>query len=125
MSDDAQIDAKTLERELLAYYRGLAREVSKAKKREVDTKGFSVTVTPARDQPDKRPGGESVTGYIGELSWIEPFATAKPQTLHLEIQSWPSAAHKHHCLFICASPQPDSAAVWKTLREIRAGCTCQ
>jgi hypothetical protein len=26
---------------------------------------------------------------------------------------------------MCVSPQPDTAAVWKTLREIRAGCTCR
>ena len=52
-------------------------------------------------------------------------ATGKPQTLRLEIHAWPSAKHKHHCVFVCVSPQPETAAVWKTLREIRAGCTCR
>jgi hypothetical protein len=123
--DDAEIDAKAMERELLAYYRGLTAAVLKGKKQEVDTKAFTLTITAAKQAPDKRPGGERVDGYVGELKWIEPFATGKPQTLRLEILSWPSAKHKHHCLFVCASPQPETAAVWKTLREIRAGCTCR
>ena len=123
LPDDAAIDAKTMERELLAYYRGLAAAVLKAKKQEVDTKAFTLTLTTAKQQPDKRPGGETVAGYVGELKWTEPFATGKPQTLHLEIQSWPGA--KHRCVFVCASPQPPTAAVWNSLREIRAGSTCR
>jgi hypothetical protein len=114
---DAGIDAKTLERELLAYYRGLASAVSKSKKREVDTKAFSLTISeqqgPHRD-PER---------YTGVLKWTEPFATNKSQTLRLEIEALPSAQHK--CLFICASAQPETAAVWKTLHQIRAGCTCR
>ena len=125
LPDDAEIDAKAMEREMLAYYRGLAAAVAKSKKQEADTKAFTVTITAAKQQPDKRPGGEAVAGYVGDLKWTEPFATGKPQTLHLEIHTWPSAKHKHHCVFVCASPQPETGAVWKTLREIRAGCTCR
>ena len=124
LPDDAEIDAKAMERELLAYYRGLAAAVLKGKKQQVDTKAFSLTITAAK-QPERRPSGEAVAGYVGELKWTEPFATRKPQTLHLEIHSWPAAKHKHHCIFVCASPQPETAAVWKTLRAIRAGCTCR
>ena len=123
--EDAEIDARTMERELLAYYRGLAAAVLKGKKQEVDTKAFTLSLTAPKQQPDKRPGGETVAGYVGELNWTEPFATGKPQTLHLEIHCWPSAKYKHHIVFVCASPQPESAAVWKSLREIRAGCSCR
>jgi hypothetical protein len=125
LPDDTEVGAKALERELLAYYRGLAAAVGKGKKQEADPKAFSLTITAAKQQPDKRPGGETVAGYVGELRWTEPFATGKAQTLRLEIHSWPCAKHKRHCVFVCASPQPEAAAVWKTLREIRAGCTCR
>jgi hypothetical protein len=125
LPDDQKIDRKTMERELLAYYRGLATAVLKSKKQKVDAKAFTLTITDAREKPGKRPGGESVAGYTGELKWTEPFATGKPQTLRLEIHAWPAEKHKHHCVFICASPQPEAAAVWKTLREIRSGCTCR
>jgi hypothetical protein len=125
LPDGAEVDAQAMERELLAYFRGLAVAVLKGKKQAVDTKAFRLTITAAQRQPDKRPGGEAVAGYVGELKWTEPFATGKPQALRLEIHSWTSAKHKHHCVFICASPQPEAGAVWKTLREIRAGCTCR
>jgi hypothetical protein len=125
LPDTAEIDAKTMERELLAYYRGLAAAVLKGKKQEVDTKAFTLTIKGAKQQPDKRPSGVPVAGYVGELKWTEPFATGNAQTLRLEIHVWLNAKHKHHCVFVCASPQPETAAVWKTLREIRAGCTCR
>jgi hypothetical protein len=125
LPDGQKIDAKTMEQELLAYYRGLATAVLKSKKQEVDAKAFTLTVADAKEQPDKRAGGEPVTAYVGELKWTEPFTTGKPQTLRLEIHAWPAENHKHHCVFICASPQPETAAVWKALREIRAGCTCR
>jgi hypothetical protein len=123
LPDDQPVDAKAMERELLAYYRGLARAVLTAKKKEVDVGTFTLTVKEAADKPGKRPGGEPVAAFVGELKWTEPFTTGKPQTLRLEIHTWPSEKHKHNCVFICASPQPETAAVWKSLREIRAGCT--
>jgi len=124
LPDDAEIDAKAMERELLAYYRGLAAAVLKGKKQKVDVKTFTLTITGDKQQPAKRPGGEPVAGYVGELKWTEPFATGNLQTIRLEIHGWLSAKHKHQCVFVCASPQPVTAAVWKTLRAIRAGCTC-
>ena len=125
LPDDQKVDRKTMERELLAYYRGLATAVLKGKKQEADTKAFTLTIKEAKEKPGKRPGGESVTAYTGELKWTEPFATGKPQTLRLEIHTWAASRHKRHCVFICASPQPETAAVWKALREVRAGCTCR
>lgn len=124
LSDEAKIDAKTLENELLAYFRGLATMVLKGKKQAVDSTAFSLNIT-ATKQPDRRPGGEAMAGYVGELTWIEPFTTGKPQNLHLEIQTWPSAPQRHHCIFVCASPQSKTSAVWRTLHEIRDGCTCR
>jgi hypothetical protein len=123
LSDDPKVDAETLERELLAYYRGLVKAVSGARKQKVDVAAFTLTVKRAADKPVQRPGGEPVEAYVGELKWTEPFVTGKPQTLRLEIHTWPIEKQKHRCLFICASPRPETAAVWKTLREIRAGCS--
>lgn len=123
LADDPKIDLKTMEKELLAYYRGLAAAVLKGKKQEVDTSTFTLTIKDATDKPGKRPGGEVITASVGELKWTEPFTTGKPQTLRLEIHTWRCEKHKHHCVFVCASLQPEAAEVWKTLREIRAGCT--
>jgi hypothetical protein len=125
LPESQKVDPRTMEQELLVYYRGLARAVLKARKQEVDVSAFTLSVKDAPDKPGKRPGGESVAAYVGELKWTEPFTTGKPQTLRLEIHIWRVEKHKHRCIFICASPRPETAAVWKALREIRAGCTCQ
>jgi hypothetical protein len=47
----------------------------------------------------------------------------KAQTLYLDILSWHCDKHDRNRMFVCASPQPDTAKVWKTLREIRKGAT--
>lgn len=123
LPDDQKIDVKTLEKELLEYYRGLAKAVFQSKKSDVDVSTFTLTIKDAKEKPGNRAGGEVVAAYIAELKWTEPFATGKPQSLRIEIQTWHSDKEKHHCVFICASPQPETAEVWKTLLEIRNGCT--
>jgi hypothetical protein len=103
LPDDQKIDTKTMEKELLEYYRGLAKAVLEGKKTEVDLSTFTLTIKDAKEKPGKRAGGEEVTAYDAELKWTEPFAT--------------------NCVFVCASPQVETAEVWKQLREIRSGCT--
>ncbi len=122
LPDDQKIDSETMQRELLAYYRGLAKAVLKGKKQEVDAGKFTLTIKKAAEKTGRRPNGESFAAFVGELKWTEPFATGKPQTLRLDIHTWRSEKHNHHCLAACVSPQPETAEVWKTLREIRAGC---
>jgi hypothetical protein len=89
-----------LERELLTYYRGLARAVFGARKQDVDVSTFTLMVKRAADKAGKRRGGEPVEAYIGELEWTEPFTTGKPQTLRLEIHTWSVEKQKHRCIFI-------------------------
>jgi hypothetical protein len=124
LPDDQKVDAKTMEKELLAYYRGLAKGLLARKMKDVDVSAFTLTLKDAAEKPAKRASGGPVTAFAGEMKWTEPFTTVKPQTLRLDIHIWHSDKHKHHCIFICASPQPDTADVWKALHEIRAGVTC-
>jgi hypothetical protein len=121
---DQKIDTKTMEQELLAYYRGLAKSVLAGKKQKVDISAFTLTIKDATIKTGKRARGEPFSAFVGELKWTEPFATGKPQTLRLDIHTWHCEKQKHHCVFACVSPQPETAEVWKTLREIRAGCNC-
>ena len=121
LPENQKTDAKTMESELLVYYRGLARAVSEDKKQDVDVKTFTMTVKESATKLAKRASGEDATAFVGELKWIEPFTTGSAQTLHMEIQVWHSAEHKSRCVFICASPQSQTGEVWKSLREIREG----
>ena len=67
LPDDQKIDAKTMEKELLEYYRGLAKAVLQSKKTEVDVSTFTLTIMDAKEKPGKRVGGEEVTAYVAEL----------------------------------------------------------
>src|SRR5439155_3623667 len=106
---DQKVDKDALEKELLGYYRGLATAVLKGKKQEADVSAFALSLK--ESAAEKRPTGEAVSAYSGELKWTEPFTTGKAQTLKLDIHVWYSEKHKHHCVFICASPQPEDAPV--------------
>jgi hypothetical protein len=122
---EQKVDAKTMEQEMLAYYKGLCQAVSKGKNKTVDVSTFKVSIKDITPKKAKtRPTGESYLEYEGELHWVEPFVTGKPQTLKLEIHTWYCEKHKHQCVFMCVSPQPKDAAVWKTMHEIRTGTTC-
>lgn len=120
---EQQVDVKTLESQLLTYYRGLAGAVSESKEKTIDVANFTMTVKADSTKSVKRASGEDVTVLVGELKWIEPFTTGESQNLHMDIHTWRSASPAGRCVFICASPQPDTSAVWKSLREIREGTT--
>lgn len=123
LPDDQKVDPKTMEKELLAYYRGLAKAVLENKKQKVDVSDFTLTIKDAKDKAGKRANGETYAAFVAELKWTEPFATVKAQTLRMEIHTWHSAKHKRNAVFVCAAPQPETAEVWKKLREIREGTT--
>ncbi|MFO0806722.1 MAG: hypothetical protein U0791_26755 [Gemmataceae bacterium] len=123
LPDGQKIDAKTMEQELLTYYRGLSKTVLASKKREVDVSKFTLSIKEMKEKSGKRASGETFTAWLGELKWVEPFATAEPQTLRFEIHVWVAGNHKHHCVFVCVSPQPEKAEIWTKLREIRDGTT--
>src|SRR5580693_3092062 len=44
LPDDQEIDSKTMEKELLAYYRGLAKAVLESKKSDVNVSAFTLTI---------------------------------------------------------------------------------
>jgi hypothetical protein len=117
-----KVDQATLEKELLTYYRGLATTVLQGKQQKADVSAFALSLK--EYAAASRPSGEKVIAYKGEMKWIEPFTTGKPQTLKLVIHIWYSEKHKAHCIFLCASPQAEDATVWKVLKEIRTGCHC-
>jgi hypothetical protein len=122
---DQKTDARALERELLTYYRGLCEAVLKGKGGKADAAAFTLTLKEVKADPaPKRPGGEAFSAYEGDLRWVEPFVTGKPQTLRLEVRTWSCEKSGHRLVFVAASPRPPEAAVWKELRAIGDGVRC-
>ncbi len=115
-SDTSEV---ALKREVLTYYRGLSHAVMKSKQLAVDTAGFTVALEKAAQAESVPAGAKEVAAYSGKLTWIEPFATQKDQTLHLEVHVWQHGGRP--VVLSCVSPvAPNSGALWKTLRDIRA-----
>jgi len=101
---------ETLERELLRYYRGLAKAVGRGK---IKTDDFSIEVN-----PDESSRTKNARQYVATLKWIEPFATKEPQTLRIEMRVWDGAEHRIW-IFMCVSPNGTDDPIWKTMHEIR------
>ena len=114
------LSPKAIKEQVLLYYQGLSLRVSAGKGRKVDPSKFTVDMRPAVDKSGAAPAqAKDAKAYLAVLNWVEPFATAKKQELHLEIHAWQDAASKRCYLFFCASPQAPDAPIRKKLREIR------
>ncbi len=108
--------------EFLKYYRGLCKAVLKGKLPQVDPSKFTLELQRAKSDAtitldDKN--ADMPVLYTGTLEWVEPFATKKPQTLNLDIQTW--TRNDRSFIFACVSPQARDAAIWKQLHKIRDG----
>ncbi len=114
----ADISEQNIEAELLTYYRGLAYSVMKGKQQEVDTAAFKVELSKADSAISPPADAAAVAQYNGSITWVEPFATQKNQTLQIEAQVWKHGDRP--ALFFCVSPKMRDHDLWKKLREIRA-----
>ncbi len=119
LQDKPKLTQETVQVEFLKYYRGLCTAVLNGTKPALDPKEFTCTLKEAKPDKPLSPNDKSVglISYAGTIKWVEPFATKKPQTLNLEIQTWTKG--KRNFLFACVSPQDKDAAIWKQLRKIR------
>ena len=106
--------------EFLKYYRGLCRTVLNGKMPDVDPSEFTLKLRRVRSHIKRSRDEKAMDGLMlctGTLDWVEPFATKKPQKLHLEIQTW--ARDDRNYVFSCVSPQTQDAPIWKQLHTIR------
>lgn len=109
LPDRKSLDAKTIEAELLTYYKGLATAVARGQKLEVDPKDFSITMKPVEKKRDS---------YRVTLKWSEPFRTRKAQTLLFEVAAKKIDGRTDWLLDVAASPQPFNAKIWKQLHSV-------
>jgi len=112
-----ELKPKVVKQEFLKYYRGLAVAVLGDKGPKIDPATFTLKIKPDAKKKQPAAGQPKVSSSTGELNWVEPFVTKKPQKLRLEIQTW--KGEKHTYMFVCVSPKPKDAAIWKQLRKIR------
>ena len=117
IQQEPELKPEIIRREFLKYYRGLAKSVLRGKDTKVDFEAFTFKLTQVKPKKETPAASRKRMVSIGELEWVEPFVTQKPQKLRLEIQTWKESQHNY--MFVCVSPQPKDAAIWKQLRKIR------
>ncbi len=113
-----ELTAEMLRGELLTYYSGLSKNVTRNPK--LDTSKFTVKLESLKENGPTPKGALNVKSHQAQVYWLEPFATKKMQTLHFELQTWQYKGAPYNYLFVCASPQKIDAPIWKTMRKIRA-----
>ena len=125
---EPKLDKKVIERELLAYFGGLASAVSRGK---VDPATFKLNVKEVKKEVKEKAEGKEEAetefpnskSYKAELKWTEPFFTKSEQTLHLEIMTRFDAVKEKNYLVVGVSPQDPksdakaSSKVWQQLRK--------
>ena len=112
------LTAEVLRRELLIYYTGLSK--ARMNDPKLDVSKFTVKLEPVKENGVTPKEAMNVKSYRAEVVWLEPFTTKKMQTLHFELQTWQYKGSANQYLFVSASPQKPAAAIWKTMRGIRA-----
>lgn len=120
-----ELTEAVIREQLLVYYRGLCKAVIGTKV-PVDVTKFSLDLkvaAPAEDSAAAEKRAAELVRYTGLLKWVEPFATLKPQELHLEVQTYTRGDRNY--LFACVSPRTRDAAIWTRLRRIRDGYMMQ
>ena len=110
LEDQPDLAVEMIQRELLAYYAGLAKSVSQG---VIKTDGFSVDVV-----PEKSLEGKVNRDYLVTLKWVEPFATKQFQTLRIETRIWPGEKSRTWA-FMSVSPNDTNDPIWKTMRSVR------
>jgi hypothetical protein len=108
-------DATALERDLPAYFEGLARAVSEGKH---DLSGVSFAA--AID-------GDETSGFTGTAAAFDAFTTGRALTLHLRATAAPCPASGQRALLVLLSPRPpgEDDAVWRDLDAVAAGFRCR
>ena len=121
---EPKYDKKLIEKELLAYFGGLASRVSRG---AVKPSSFKMQVKEVKRVAGEPKGPANDNRFEAQLKWTEPFFTKSEQTLNMEIVSKFNEKEKANYLMVCVSPQdPKSKAeasskVWKDLRKIQEG----
>jgi hypothetical protein len=108
-------DVTALERDLPAYFAGLARAVSEGR-HDLAQVGFTAAID-----------GDESTGFTGTAVAFDAFTTGRTLTLHLRATATPCPTSGQSALIVLLSPRPpaEDDSVWKDLESVAAGFRCR
>ena len=116
------LDATKLNADLKSYFAGLCTSVAKDKGQTIDSSKFSAAMRVVNSSPRKL--GHKVASFTGIVESYDPFATGKPIVLNVEAWVWDCDRSGKRAVLVLASPSPQSAAIWTSLRKRRDEFAC-
>ena len=117
LQDDVPLTRELLADELTRYYFGLSKAVA-GDKNVIRADAFKADLT---DEVTTAPYSSA---YRGIIDSFEPFKTGKPIRLTVRIRVGKCEAAKRRFVLVEASPQPESAAIWKELSQVADSFKC-
>jgi hypothetical protein len=103
------VSEKAIQKELLVYYRGLAKAVARGQKLAVEPEKFELNVEAVKDSTSK---------WKATLKWAEPFVTRESQSLYFVIESERSNGDTAAVISVAVSPAGPDAEIWKQLAKV-------
>jgi len=116
------LGAAELNASLERYFAGLCVSVAKDKGQTIDPAKFSASMRLVNSSPRKL--GHAVTSFTGIVESYDPFATGKTIVLNLEAWVWDCDKSGKRAVLVLASPSPQNAAIWTSLRKRRDEFAC-
>ncbi len=109
-------DAATLERDLVAYFRGLAVAVGGEGRADIAAHRFAAQLD----------GDAAAGGISGTVDAFDPFATQQPVSLRVRISAAPCVTAGRIALVFIASPRAaaDGDEVWAELGRLAGAFRC-
>jgi len=111
---DVSVDQKSLEKDLLNYYRGLSRAVGSSRGMKIDPQATKVRLTPA-----KAAGSATAPIFTGKLHTYDAFATGKLLKLNFEVSRRYFGQADHTWVFFSVSPHDRQHKLWKQMHAFR------
>jgi hypothetical protein len=116
-----RITRDSLERDLLAYYKGLCNYFGPPAV-TCNPSGFSSKVVRLGEV---KLGGRSTDVFAADITGYDPFFTGQPIALHMLISSFQCPRAGHRAVLLSASPQPIGQGPWPALLENALQFRCQ
>jgi hypothetical protein len=117
--DEPAPRSEVLEADLTTYWDGLATAVAGAELAR--THPCRVRLKPVTEA---RRAGHAVEQRTGEARVLDPFGSAGPVRLQLEIERWVCPDAGRTMVLALASPRNVRTAEWRSLREVGAALAC-
>lgn len=113
LDEETHFTAASLEKQLLTYYQGLYKAVSKLDNKDIN--GFKSKIRKSTADGWIPAASQHFEGHV---AWTDPFRTEKPVTMNLRIAVWKTESGKQAAMFLIC-PQDRSHSLWKTLESLK------